>query len=89
MKKMLALLLTAAMTVGLVACGSKPAEQPAQSEPATTEGTDGAEAPADTEAPAEPKGDTPTIAFVPKVEGQAWWEHVRGGVTEWSEAQTW
>ncbi len=84
MKKMLALLLTAAMTVGLVACGSKPAEQPAQSEPATTEGTDGAEAPADTEAPAEPKGDTPTIAFVPKVEGQAWWEHVRGGVTEWA-----
>ncbi len=84
MKKMLALLLTAAMTVGLVACGSKPAEQPAQSEPATTEGTDGAEAPADIEAPAEPKGDTPTIAFVPKVEGQAWWEHVRGGVTEWA-----
>ena len=86
MKKMLALLLTAAMTVGLVACGSKPAEQPAQTEPATTEGADDAEAPADTEAPAEPKGDTPTIAFVPKVEGQAWWEHVRGGVTEWSEA---
>ena len=29
---------------------------------------------------------TPTIAYVPKVEGQAWWEHVRGGVTEWAEA---
>ena len=28
---------------------------------------------------------TPKIAYVPKVEGQAWWEHVRGGVTEWAE----
>lgn len=28
---------------------------------------------------------TPKIAYVPKVEGQAWWEHVRGGVMEWAE----
>ena len=87
MKRILALALVAAMTVGLVACGSKPAEQPAA--PASTE--EPAEAPAEAEEPAEapaeaeaPKGDTPTIAFVPKVEGQAWWEHVRGGVTEWA-----
>ena len=28
---------------------------------------------------------TPVIAYVPKVEGQAWWEHVRGGVMEWAD----
>ena len=27
----------------------------------------------------------PKIAYVPRVEGQAWWEHVRAAVTEWSE----
>ena len=36
--------------------------------------------------PAFAEGDTPVIAYVPKVEGQAWWEHVREGVTAWSEA---
>lgn len=28
---------------------------------------------------------TPTIAFVPKVMGQAWWDHVQESVEEWSE----
>lgn len=84
MKKMLALLLTAAMTVGLVACGSKPAEQPATTEPAATEDAGETEAPADTQPAEQPSGKVPKIAFVPKVEGQAWWEHVRGGVTEWA-----
>ena len=30
-------------------------------------------------------GDTPTIAFVPKVMGQAWWDYVQKGVEEWSK----
>ena len=29
--------------------------------------------------------ETPRIAFVGKVEGQAWWEHVKASVAEWSE----
>lgn len=28
---------------------------------------------------------TPVVAYVPKVEGQAWWEHVREGVSQWAE----
>ena len=36
-------------------------------------------------APAFAESDTPVIAYVPKVEGQAWWDHVRAGVQEWSE----
>lgn len=35
--------------------------------------------------PAFAEGNTPVVAYVPKVEGQAWWEHVRAGVTEWAE----
>lgn len=31
------------------------------------------------------EADTPTIAFVPKVMGQAWWDHVQENVEEWSE----
>ncbi len=58
---------------------------------------DDAEAPAgdDAEAPAEddkagdsdaaaPSGETPTIAFVPKVMGQAWWDYVQKNVEEWA-----
>lgn len=39
------------------------------------------------EEPAEEvKDDTPVIAFVPKVIGQAWWDYVRdGGVMKWAE----
>jgi len=34
----------------------------------------------------EARPDVPRIAFVPKVVGQAWWDHVRdNGVTVWSE----
>ena len=29
--------------------------------------------------------DTPTIAFVPKVIGQPWWDHVQASVEEWSK----
>lgn len=52
-------------------------------------GSDDAQAPADDagsdDAAAEkPSGDTPTIAFVPKVMGQAWWDYVQKNVEEWA-----
>ncbi|MCI8280592.1 MAG: substrate-binding domain-containing protein [Lachnospiraceae bacterium] len=51
-------------------------------------GSDDAQAPADDagdDAEAEkPSGDTPTIAFVPKVMGQAWWDYVQKNVEEWA-----
>ena len=34
---------------------------------------------------AAPTGETPKIAFVGKVEGQAWWDHVKACVEEWKE----
>ena len=30
------------------------------------------------------ESETPTIAFVPKVTGQAWWDHVQENVEEWA-----
>lgn len=30
------------------------------------------------------ESETPTIAFVPKVIGQAWWDHVQENVEEWA-----
>ena len=74
-RKILALLMTAAMAISLAACaaapatGSAPAAAPAESAGETAEA---------------PSGDTPTIAFVPKVEGQAWWDYVHSGVDEWA-----
>ena len=51
-------------------------------------GSDDAQAPTDDagdDAEAEkPSGDTPTIAFVPKVMGQAWWDYVQKNVEEWA-----
>ncbi|MCR5627315.1 MAG: substrate-binding domain-containing protein [Lachnospiraceae bacterium] len=40
---------------------------------------------ADAAAPAA-DGKVPTIAFVPKVVGQAWWDHVQKNVEEWAAA---
>ncbi len=31
------------------------------------------------------KGDDPVIAFVPKVIGQAWWDYVQTGVSDWAK----
>ncbi|MBQ8971409.1 MAG: substrate-binding domain-containing protein [Lachnospiraceae bacterium] len=74
-RKILALLMTAAMASSLAACAAAPA-------------TGGAPAAAPAESAGEtaeaPSGDTPTIAFVPKVEGQAWWDYVHSGVDEWA-----
>lgn len=84
MKKLVAFLMAAVMLLGLVACGAK-TETPAATEekPAATEEKPAATdtAPADTAA--TEKG-APKIAFVPKVVGQAWWDHVQKGVEEWS-----
>ena len=78
MKKFIALLLALVMVCGLVACGAK-AEAPAAQAPAAE--APAAEAPA-AEAPADK--DTPVIAFVPKVMGQAWWDYVQTGVEAWA-----
>lgn len=57
--------------------------------PADDANADDAETPADDadagDAGAEaPSGDVPTIAFVPKVMGQAWWDYVQKNVEEWA-----
>jgi len=72
MKKIIALLLAVIMVLGLVACGAK---QEAAAPEATPEA-----------APeAAPAKDKPTIAFVPKVIGQAWWDYVQTGVEAWAK----
>ncbi len=84
-KRILALLMTAAMAISMTACaaapatGAAPAAAPAESE-APADSADAAEAPA-----AEKAEGAPTIAFVPKVEGQAWWDYVHSGVDEWAQ----
>lgn len=91
MKKKIAMILVAAMSVGLVACGN--ADKPASSGDAGTADSGSEDAGADADAEKEPEadagdkadGDTPRIAFVGKVEGQAWWDHVQASVNEWAE----
>ena len=85
MKKFIALLLALVLVVGLVACGAK--NEPAPAEEKKEETTAPAEEKKEDPAPAEepaPADDTPVIAFVPKVIGQAWWDYVRTGVEEWA-----
>ncbi len=84
-KKLLAVIMTAAMALSLVACGTEAAAPAADaSAPAADASAPAAEAAADTAAPAT--GDKPTIAFVPKVIGQPWWDYVHDGVDEWAAA---
>lgn len=88
MKKLLALLLTLVMVLGLAACDgddTQPAQdnnagssQPADSGSDAAPTDDGA---ADAQQPADGK---PVIAFVPKVMGQAWWDYVQSGVMDWA-----
>ena len=74
MKKIIALLLVLVLAIGLIACGNKPADE---SKPADdNKPADGTTAAA---------GEKLTIAFVPKVEGQAWWDYVKEGVLAWAE----
>lgn len=91
-KKLLVTLLSAAMAVTLGACGSSgtaSSSSAASSEAKATSETASVSAASAVEAAAEEKkaetGDTPTIAFVPKVMGQAWWDYVQKGVEEWSK----
>ena len=77
MKKLLVLGIALIMILSLSACSSgrdAPAA-PAQDKPAAT----------DTKEPAAPAGGVPTIAFVPKVIGQAWRDYCRDdGVMAWA-----
>lgn len=88
MKKLIALLLACVMLFGLVACASDDASKPATDDTAATgdtTATDDTANTGDTDTSAETAdGDTPVIAFVPKVMGQAWWDYVQSGVEAWS-----
>ena len=94
MKKLIALLLALVMVLGLVACGTKEAPKteekkeetsaPAQTEEKKEE-TKTEEKKEETSAPATEEKKVPTIAFVPKVIGQAWWDYVKAGVEAWSK----
>ena len=92
-KKLLVTLLSAAMALTMGACGSsgKTADSSAKASSDTKEASESTSVSATSavEAAAEVKkaetGDTPTIAFVPKVMGQAWWDYVQKGVEEWSK----
>lgn len=94
MKKILSVLLSLMLVFSLVACGSSkndsdtPKETSAKVEEKESAETP-AEAPAETaeetaEKSSDDAKDTPKIAFVPKVMGQAWWDYVQQGVEEWS-----
>lgn len=80
MKKKIAMLMAVTMSIGLVACGSSTAATDTESadNAATTE------AAGDATKTADATGDSPKIAFVGKVEGQAWWDHVKSSVETWA-----
>lgn len=96
-KKVLAVLLTVTMAAALLAgCGGgndaapsdsnqtqEPADDGQGSDDDAQEPADDAQAGGDTQGQA-PSGDVPTIAFVPKVMGQAWWDYVQKNVEEWA-----
>ncbi len=95
MKKKLAMLLVAAMTVGLVACGGTDSSSNSGSSApeATSQSTSGdSSADADStsgdsgEEAAPVEGETPRIAFVGKITAQPWWEHVKESVESWGES---
>lgn len=86
-KKILATVLAATMCFGLVACGGSDKEAAStdvKEETATEETTD-EEKTDDAADTAKADGETPKIAFVGKVEGQAWWEHVKSSVEDWAK----
>ena len=88
MKKIFAIVLAAVMVLSLAACGGQQAaaEQAvaeavveAAAEEAVEEAAGEAVAAAAVEA-----AETPVIAYVPKVMGQAWWDYVQKGVEQWA-----
>ena len=91
MKKLIAVLLAGTMIFSLVACGSSSSSSDDTAEETTEEEEEEEEEEAEeaeeTEEAdtTEASGDVPTIAFVPKVVGQAWWDYVQENVEEWAE----
>jgi simple sugar transport system substrate-binding protein len=92
MKKRIAMLLAATMSVGLVACGgsgssssSADASSAASDASSASSASSTSSSEAESSSAAKVEGDTPKIAFVGKVEGQAWWDHVQSSVNEWAE----
>ncbi|MEY8331713.1 substrate-binding domain-containing protein [Lachnospiraceae bacterium 47-T17] len=91
-KRILASLLVAAMTATMLAgCGGGSDDANAPANDAADDQKDDADDSADNAgdsagdaADTPAGGDTPTIAFVPKVVGQAWWDHVQASVEEWA-----
>lgn len=97
MKKRIAMLLVAAMSVGLVACGnsnntsstaaSGSSKSASSASSAASSASSASSSGSEAKSTSTPKadGETPKIAFVGKVEGQAWWDHVQDSVNEWAE----
>ena len=91
MKKKIAMLLIAAMTVGLVACGGGDGASSESSASDASSGSGASSESADASSTSDtsseqadvPSGDTPRIAFVGKVTAQPWWEHVKESVEAW------
>lgn len=88
MKKKLAMLVIAAMTMGLAACGgSSQSEESSSSSAATSEAaSESASSSSAAGETAAVSGETPRIAFVGKVTAQPWWEHVKESVEAWGES---
>ena len=96
MKKKIAMLLIAAMTVGLVACGGNGSDNSDSSSAADANSASGSsttsestadststDSASESDETAVTNGDTPKIAFVGKVTAQPWWEHVKESVEAW------
>lgn len=82
MKKILSLILTCILVFSLVACSKD--EKKEETTKTDTKDETVVESAEESSAEDKPAGDVPTIAFVPKVMGQAWWDYVQSGVEEWS-----
>ena len=100
MKKKVSMLLIAAMSLGLAACGgsssgsaaassASAASSAAASSAVETEAASSAASSAAEEASgsaAAPAGEMPKIAYVGKVTGQPWWDNVQKHVEDWAKA---
>lgn len=91
MKKLIIVVIVCVMVLSLAACASDtPTAEESSAAPESSvaeESSAAAETSAAAESSAAEGMDTPTIAFVPKVIGQAWWDYVRdSGVMEWADA---
>lgn len=84
MKKRIAMLMALTMSIGLVACGNSASTTTTTDTGAAADSTATTEAADAATQTAAATGDTPKIAFVGKVEGQAWWDHVKSSVETWA-----